>query len=199
MTCGIDLNYPPPVSIRPRVIAIVVLTALTTGCIGETSRSTFEAEVQARGGGIADSFIEESLTALSEAAGTNHVEDIEVLSLSFNPGSRTVSASVVTSGQPDLVDRVTIGQGKVISVKPVQDVDIDDITDNTIRLGDVPLDRIEELVDSALHEFSAAGAFVDQVTITATSDGPTIRIGLDSEREAATATFDASGTLLEIR
>ena len=192
------VNYRYLVSIRPRVIAIMILGATTTGCIGETSRTAFHAEVQARGGGVADSFIEESLTALNGTVSANSVEDIEVLSLTFNPGSRTVSARVVNSPQHDLVDQITISQGKVVSVEPVQNVDIDEIAGDTVRLGKVPLDRIEELVDVALREFSAAGAFVDQVVVTATPDGPVVRIGLDSERETATAIFDASGTLLEI-
>ncbi|MFN3258764.1 MAG: hypothetical protein ACE37B_24030 [Ilumatobacter sp.] len=181
-----------------RTLAIVVAMIGATGCVGATERGDFDREIQRRGGGVTNEWLAESLDALADEVGADDARDVRVMSLNANPGTRSMTALAQRNDRPDDVDTVSIRDREVTSTTPVPDVDELVLDDVTVRLGELPLDRIEDLADRALAAFDADGAYVERISIAVRAQTPTITLRISSERDTGGVVFDAAGELIEV-
>lgn len=180
------------------LVAAAIVPVVATGCIGAIDRADFNEEVRARGGGIATTWVDESLAAAATALAVDDPADLAFLTLSISGTTRTVNIVARRGDRPDFVDSVTVNEGDVTSVAPIRDADRLSLEANTIRLTEVPIDQLEDLVDAALEGFGEPGAFVTSIDVTSTNGTPTITLQLESPRRTGSAVFDGDGNLLEV-
>lgn len=183
---------------HPRTAVALAALGVLAGCVGVTSRSEFDEEVRARGGGLSAEFVADSLAVVAHAADSPTVADTELLRLSIDPGSRSVSAQVRNAAQPDFVDSVNVSDGELVSTAPLQDTDELPLDELTFRSGEVALDEIESMTDQALAEFGQPDGYVDRVSVGLVAGELVIELDLSSARRTGTATFDADGTLIAV-
>ncbi len=175
------------------VAAMVVLGA--TGCIGAVSGEELTAEVQARGGGLSQVFVDDVLTALAEAAGTDR---LVVRTLSFDPGRQTASAFVRDPDQPRNLDSYSVDRGRARDPNPVQVSADTSLEATTFAVADVPaLGAVEALADTALAELAIDGGYVEGLSVTRSTDGVRLTVEVDGPRASGSAIFDADGELIE--
>ena len=177
-----------------RLLLIGVIVLVASGCIGATPRDEFEAEVRARGGGLSNTFLVESLDLIAVDVGGSSWEELDVLSLTAQPGNRTVVAAVRREDRRDFVDTVTVVDGEIRASTPLQDAGDLPLDDIEIPLSTVAIEDIEEISQAALEAFDDPGGFVEAITITRAGDVVTITVDVESDRQTATASFDADGT-----
>lgn len=182
---------------RVAILAVVV-AASTTSCIGATDRAAFDAEVRARGGGVAVAWIAAGIDLVAAEVGASGRSDLSVMSLRIEPTDRTLIAIARRNDQPEFVDTVVIREGELVSISPVQDVDRLPLDDITFTVGDLPIDRLEELGDAALAEFGERDGYVNAISVTIRNDEPVIEIFVESARRAGSVLFDQSGTYIEV-
>jgi hypothetical protein len=175
-------------------IAVVALSA----CIGATPREDFDAEVQARGGGLTGGFVDTSLAAIASDFGATDWRELEVMFLSVMPGNRTVTAAVRDPRRSEFVDTLLVKDGEVLSTTPMQDADKLPLDDLVVLLGTVAIDPIEELTSAALDAFGEVDGFVERLTVSLVAGEPLIQVEVESARRTATVTFDATGDLVEV-
>lgn len=182
-----------------RVLALVTASLVGAGCIGATDRADFDDEVRRRGGGISVTWIDESLAAAATELNVAPPGAMEFLTLTINGTSRTLTINARRGDQPAFVDSVTVREGEVVAVAPIQDADELPLDELVVAVDDTPLADVEELVDAALAEFDETDAFVTTISITSNDGEPTTTFQLASERRTGSATFDATGQLVEVR
>ncbi len=179
-------------------MAVAVFAIAATGCIGATDRADFDAEVRARGGGITSAWIAEGVDLIADAVGITNTADMQFVTLTIGPPNRTVTGQARRGDQPDFVDVVTVKEGSVVSITPIQDADRLPLDDITFRAGQVPIDDIEALGDTALAEFAQPDGFVTMISVSLRNGEPVITMSLASARRTGRALFDADGTFLEV-
>lgn len=180
------------------LVAIVTAALAASGCIGATDRPDFEAEVRARGGGVSTTWIADALDLAAVELGAARAADLDAMNLRVNSTARTVVVMARRADRPDFVDNVVVREGEVLSVSPLQDADQLPLDEITFAVGDLPIDRLEEIADEALQAFDEADAFVEYISVSITQGQPLIRVGVDSSRRTGVVVFDASGTLVEV-
>ncbi len=180
-----------------RIVATSLLVVVLAGCIGATPREDFDAEVQARGGGLTAEFLTESLDVVATELGARSWTDLMVLSLRARPGDRSVTVVVRQPQREDFVDTISIRDGEIVAAVPLQDAGDLPLDDLAIDLADVALDRIAEIGAEALAAFGDEGAFVDRVEVTRGGTGGDVVLSVDveSDRRTATVRFTADGEL----
>lgn len=183
---------------RVAVIATIAMALVATGCIGATDRSDFEAEVRARGGGVSATWIGESIDAVAGEVGADSVDELFAMNVRVNSTARTVVVMARRADRPDFVDSVVVREGEVLSVSPLQDADQLPLDDITFNVGDLPLDDLEEIADSALEAFGEADGFVEAIQVRLTDGRPEIEIDVESSRRTGTVVFDATGQLIGV-
>lgn len=183
---------------RARSLAIATLALAASGCIGATDRADFDAEVRARGGGITSAWIAEGVDLIAAEVGVSGTSEMQMVTLSISPPNRTVTGQARRGDQPNFVDVVTVKEGAVVSITPIQDADQLPLDDITFRADSVPIAEIEALGDTALAEFGEDDGFVTMISVSLNNGEPMITMSLASARRTARALFDASGTFLEV-
>lgn len=174
--------------------AVACGVVVVGGCVGTTDREEFDEIIQERGGGFTS---ELPLDAVAAVASDLGVEDIAVRSISITPPSEMVVMEVRDPSVPANLDRYVVRRGEVDEVEPVRLSATDDLDATTFLASEVALDRIEEMVDSALARFDPAG-YVTSMSVGGTSGSLTIHMSLESPRATATATFTGAGELVEV-
>lgn len=172
-------------------LAMLVLSA----CVGATTRAEFEEEIRRRGGGLTTDFVTESLDVVAVEVGASSWTELDVLALNAKPGNRTLATNVRREDRRDFVDTISVANGEITNVTPVQDAGDLPLDDLEIPLDSVALDQIEQLSDEALAVFGQEDGFVDAIGVVRAGDDVTIRIDVESARETATVVFSADGTL----
>ena len=180
------------------VVAGATVPILVTGCIGATDRSEFDDEVRRRGGGITSAWIDDALDVAAAELDVADGDDLEVLTLLINGTSRTVTVNARRGDRPEFVDSVTVREGEWFATVPIRDADELPLDDLTIALGELPLDALEEMVDTALVEFGEPDSYVTTVSVSRGSGEPRITMQIASIRRTGAAVFDANGVLQEI-
>lgn len=174
-----------------------MVAAAVSSCVGAIDRADFDAEVRSRGGGVSSSWIDESLEAAATALGVADPDQLQVLTLSIDAQNRSLTVTARRGDRPEFVDTVAVRETEVIATTPIPDADDLPLDDLTTTLGDLPIDRIEELSDTALESFDS-DAFVTGVIVGTTDGDPTITVSIGSERQTGQVVFDAGGTVLEV-
>lgn len=189
-----------PSRTRRLVIAALAASAAiaASGCVGATDRADFDREVQRRGGGVSADWLSDSLDALAAEVGADTADDVVVMSINATPSTRSVIAVTRRSDRPDFVDTVSIRDRAVATTAALPDADRLPLDDLTVRVGALPLERVEELADQALQAFDADGAYVDRIVVAVSERTPTITLRLSSERTTGEVVFDANGELVEV-
>lgn len=194
------MNRPSGRSRRSTLVAIVVAAGAvaTSGCIGATDRADFDAEVRARGGGISSVWIADAIDLIAAEVGAGDRSELEVLAVTITPGQRSVTATARRADRPDFVDNVTVIEGDVRGVSPMQDADQLPLDDLAVPVDDLPLDRVEELTDLALAEFGEADGYVRSMRFALISGERRIDVDVESARRTGSVLFDGDGNFLEI-
>jgi hypothetical protein len=169
-----------------------------TGCIGATDRSEFDAEVRARGGGLTTEWIDEALALVADEVGAPSAGELEVLTLTITTSSRAVSVQARRGDRPDFVDTVTVVEGEILAVQPMQDADELPLDDLALRVDELPLSDIEALGDRALAEFGEPEAFVDSIRVSIFGGEHRIVVDVESERRTGRIRFDVDGNVVEV-
>lgn len=177
---------------------VAVVTIVLTGCIGAVDRSEFDAEVRARGGGVTTDWIAESFDLVAAEAGATSADQLSVLSVRVDPPIRSTTISARRADRPDFVDVVSVRDGEVVSVSPIQDADNLPLDDITFSLSSVPVEMFEALTDQAIVEFAETDGFVDAITISYDGFAPVIKLEMESARRTANAVFTLDGVFVEI-
>lgn len=184
-----------------RVALLVAAALLLTGCVGTVDRSEFEAEIRARGGGFDQDLVVDAVDDIAARVGTG---DFEITSLSAVPLSNVVSMQVRDPRAPAQLDDYAFREGSLTSSEPVQVSATDDLGARALPITAFAVDGLDAMVDEALAEYGTEGGYVDLVTfvIAPAPEGAepqgTIRLGLESPRSTATATFTAAGELVSV-
>jgi hypothetical protein len=187
---------------RRRVVAVrtgiaALLVTLLTGCIGAMDRPEFDAEVQRRGGGIADEWILDGLTAVADEVDAGSIDELSVITMTITPTNRSLVVQARRGDRPDFVDTVTVIQGDVVGVSPVQDADELPLDEIMIPVTELPIDGWDELGDRALAELGFDGGYVDHISLSVVQGEHRLNVYVDSPRETGWVTFDREGRLLE--
>jgi hypothetical protein len=169
-----------------------------TGCIGAIDRADFDAEVRARGGGVSSNWIDESLQAAATELGVTDPDQLQILTLSIDAQNRSLVVTARRGDRPEFVDTVAVRETEVAGTTPLPDADDLPLDDLVTSLGTVPIDRIDELSDTALESFGP-DAFVTGVTVERINGAPTITVSVGSERQTGEVLFDATGAVVEVR
>lgn len=184
-----------------RVALLLVGALLVTGCVGTVDRAEFEAEIQARGGGVDQDLVIDAVDGVAARVGT---AEFEVTTLTAVPLSTVVSLEVRDPRAPDQLDGYTFSNGDLVSVEPVQ-VRADDRLDaRSMPVGSFALDDLEAMADEALAAFATDGGYVEMI-ILAVAPAPegaeptgAVLFQLESPRSSATATFTPDGELVAV-
>lgn len=181
-----------------RLVAVAVVAVVAGGCVGAIDRSDFDEEVRRRGGGISAAWIDESLTAASEALAVASSDDLEFLTLTINGTSRSLTINARRGDQPDFVDSVTVREGVVFAVAPIQDADELPLDDLLMGLDETPIREIEAVVDRALAEFDEPDAFVQTINVSLRDGAASTTVRLSSARRTGSVVFDGVGDPVEV-
>lgn len=177
-------------------LAVLVATTLS-GCIGAMDRPDFVAEVQRRGGGIADEWILDALASVAGEVGAGSIDDLSVMTMTITPSNRSLVVQARRSDRSDFVDTVTIVQGDVVGVTPVQDAGELPLDEITIPVTDLPIDGWDELGDRALAELGFDGGYVSHISLSVSQGEHRLAVYVDSPRETGWVTFDTDAQLVE--
>jgi hypothetical protein len=180
-----------------RALLIAITLASTSGCIGAMDRPEFDAEVQRRGGGIADEWIIDGLSAVAAEVDAGDLAGLSVMTMTITPPNRSLVVQARRGDRPDFVDTVTVIEGEVVGVTPVQDADELPLDDLTIAVTDLPVDGWDDLGDRALAELDFDDGYVDHISLSVVEGEHQLAVFVDSPRETGWVTFDAAGRLLE--
>lgn len=177
---------------------IPTLALVISGCIGATDRADFDAEVQARGGGVSTAWIGVAIDAVAAEVGAASASELMVISLDVDPTKRALVVVARRGDEPDFVDTVVVRDGEVVAATPMQDADQLPLDEVMIRVGDLPIDDLEALSDEALEEFGEPDGFVGSILMSLQSGVPTVRIAVESARRTGFVLFDQSGRFIEV-
>jgi hypothetical protein len=181
------------------VVVLAVAVLLLSGCVGTIERTEFEAELQARGGGLDQQLVIDAVDDVGDTVGT---DDYEITTLSATPTSGVVTMTVRDPSNPENLDDYTWRQGTLDEPRAVQVRATDDIDSQAFSIQDVALDEINDMVDTALAEYDTEGGFVNNLSISPSFESevaePQVLLSLESPRSTASATFDADGNLLSL-
>ncbi len=185
-----------------RCVSVTAAALLLAGCIGSIPREEFDEELRSRGGGLDQSLLVDSIDAIASTIGTS---EFQITNLYASPGSATATVSVRDPRNPDQLDRYTLRNGDILSVDPERLSANDDLDEDAFDIADIALDKMNEMVDTALAEYGADGGYVDGFAIR---KGPTpgeigergtfIYLSLESDRSSANAVFSIDGELLTL-
>lgn len=184
---------------RARGVSIVALAVMVvvgaSGCIGAVGDDELTAEVRARGGGLSQVYVDDVLDALAETVGTDR---LVVRTLSFDRGRQTASAVVRDPDRPANLDSYTVDQGRVGDPSPVQVSADTALETTTFAVDDVAaLDDVEALADTALAELAIDDGYVDGLSVNRSGEVVQLTVEVEGPRASGTASFDATGALVE--
>jgi len=182
----------------PSIAAWAMACAVLVGCIGATDRSEFNAEVRARGGGLTTEWVDEALSLVADEVGAPSPDALELLTMTISTSSRAVTVQARRGDRPDFVDTVTVVEGEVLAVQPMQDADELPLDELVIRVDELPLADVDELGDRALAEFGEEEAFVDSIRISIFNSEHRIDVDVESERRTGRIRFDVDGNVVEV-
>jgi hypothetical protein len=169
-----------------------------TACIGSIDRTEFEAEIDARGGGISSALVADAFDAVRARLGVADFETDGVY----------VSSQLVTMDVRDPIDRDAMDSyayrlGSLDDPRPVRVSASDAPLDATVfPVSEVPVDALDLLVAITLRELDIARAVPQSIAISrrALDGGPVeIRVSVESVRASGSATFDTAGDLIEVQ
>ena len=175
-------------------LAALVLALMGAACIGTTDRSDFTAEIQQRGGGLTSELPMDAVDAVASRLG---VDDFDLRTLTVTPQDGTVLLDVRDPAALEHLDRYEVRRGAVEQVQPVRLTATDILDTQTFPVSGLALDRVEDMVDTALAHFPSDG-YVTSMSIDRTGDGVEIELALESPRTAATARFTGDGELIDV-
>jgi len=181
-----------------QVLLLGVIGVVASGCIGAVDRSDFDAEVAARGGGVADVWIDEALTAVAEEVGATSVGALRVLTLTIVPANRTLVAQARRVDNPSFVDTIAVAQGDVVGVTPLQNADDLPLESITVPVSSIAGGRWGELGDAALSEFGHPDSHVTRISMSVFSGEHRIDVAVESPRNTGSVTFDLAGNVIEV-
>lgn len=177
--------------------AAAALTPLLTGCIGSVNRSSFEAEIDARGGGISSELLADALDAVAAELG---VDDFETDGIYVS--AQTVNLNVRNPADPDAFDFYSYRLGSLGAPSPVRVSAADPIDAQVFSSADVPVAGLDEMLAITIHELDIEDAVPQSVAISRRGfdGGPLeVTISAESPRASGSAVFDADGELIEVR
>jgi len=178
-------------------MAIVALVA--AGCVGSIPREDFDAEIRSRGGGLNQQLVLDAVAAVGDHVGT---DDFEITSMQVTPSSAVVTMQVRNPNRPENLDDYTYRSGELDDPKAVQLSATDDIDSRAFRVQSVALNKLNDMVDTALQRYATEGGYVTSVSIRPRFESgvvtPEIILGLESPRSKANATFDADGNFMRL-
>ena len=179
---------------RRGVLVAMAAVALLASC-GGTSRSDFDAEVQARGGGLGSSLALEAVDALREELG----DDLAFRSFTMTAGQ--VNVEVLIPGTDDELDSYRYGTsglyggGGLSDPTPVAGVGgAAELRPFLFRPERIAFDRFDQVVDDALDQAGIEGAWAETLRVGRSGDRAVITVSIDSPRERVDVTFRGDGT-----
>ncbi len=179
-------------------LALVAVALVATACSG-MSRAEFDAEVQARGGGLGTDVPADGLAALEEELG----EEPVLRSLAHFPGY--VSMEALVPGTNDELDSYlygtsgAYGSGRGVSdPTPVTGVPpAGELRRELFRASRVPVDEFDDIIDDAIEQADLRDGYASSLIVSrATGDGLRINVSVENERDRVTLTYDARGELV---
>ena len=172
------------------------LALLASACVGVIDREDFDALVDERGGGVSSDLAVDAIAAVADRTG---VDDLEMTSMSINPGGRTVVLTVRDPVERRNLDRwLYRGRGGLGDPEPVQVSADDDLDAQTFRASDVPaLSRSEELADAAFAALDLESASVESIVATVVQGEVNLILSVESPRARGNVRFAGDGTLIE--
>lgn len=180
------------------LVAIAFVAVAASGCVGAIDRADFDEEVRRRGGGISAAWVDESLTAAAEALSITSPDDLEFLTLTINGTSRSLTINARRGDRPDFIDSVTVREGEVVAVTPIQDADELPLAALLVDVDETPIDDVETLVDRALAEFDEPDSFVTVISVSLDGTDASTTVQLSSARRTGSVVFDAAGNTVEV-
>lgn len=174
------------------------MAVLATGCVGVTDREDFDALVDSRGGGLSSDLVLSALDAAATEVGVAPAE-LELTSITINPGSRNVVMTVRDPVQRGNLDRYLFSTRDGLGdPEPVQVRASDDLDAAAFRVGDVPaLGRTEEMADAAFAALGFEEPHVESITGSAVGGAVVVHMSVESARASGSARFGADGALIE--
>ena len=171
---------------------------LAAGCVGSTPRADFNADLQARGGGVTAEQFQVAAELVADEVAVADADDLQLISLSASGTARTYSFVARRGDQPDFVDTVVVRDERIVSVEPVQDAGEDDLDALSVAFGDLPVEDTEALIDQAIVEFGDPDTVLTRFGLsTFPGNDPTIRVDVESPRRTGTIVYDLDGELIE--
>lgn len=175
-------------------VALAVLA--TSGCVGDTTRSEFDAIIAERSKGIPASLPGRAFDALEERLG---VSSISLRSVDIDD-QRAVLLVVRVPDTDDELDSYTYADGKLGDPNPMPTSIEDTLETDTFQPEQVPaLDDVSILVERALEELDIAdAAFEDFAVRRNPATGVELLVEAASERRSGQVRFDADGDVVEV-
>ncbi|QGG96488.1 hypothetical protein [Actinomarinicola tropica] len=177
-------------------VGAVVLALAVSACVGVTDREDFDALVDARGGGVSSDLALDAIAAVETRVGT---DDLEMTSLSINPGNRSVVLTVRDPAARQNLDRyVYRARGGLGEAEPVQVSARDDLDAQSFRSSELTaLDDVEGLADAAVAALDLEQASVESIVATVVQGEANLIVAVDSARARGSARFRGDGSLVE--
>lgn len=174
------------------------MAVLAAGCVGVTDREDFDALVDSRGGGLSSDLVLAALDAAATEVGVPTAE-LELTSITINPGSRNVVMTVRDPVQRGNLDRyLYLARDGLGAPEPVQVSASDDLDAAAFLVGDVPaLGRTEEMADAAFASLGFEEPHVESITGSAVLGEVVFHMSIESARASGSARFGADGGLIE--
>jgi hypothetical protein len=183
------------VTARPGLVLAVVSALVLTSCAGSISRGSFDAEVQARGGGLGSDLPLDALDALDDEL----EGELALHSMAISPSLATIEVRV--PGTEDELDSYHYGTsglyggGELSDPTPMAAATAGGPLGPTLfRPERIAFDRLDEVVDEAIDEADLEDGYAQDILINRNpGERPTITVTVANERDHVSVTFSADG------
>jgi len=185
-----------------RLVGLVAVVAIAgAGCIGATSRSELEKKVRERGGGISRDLVLDAIDALGDAQGTDAVRLVTVTAM-----NNRVTLEARVPDRPEEYDVYTygtsglFGENGLSSAQPgTRSAGDAPIEARVFGRNDVAIDRLNDMLDTALAGAALDAGYVERVVIARRAPGADVIVvvTVTDDRRSVDVLFAADGSIVE--
>jgi len=152
-------------------LGALAIVAVATGCIGSTTRASFDDEVHRRGGGLSQDLVHDAVAAVGRAQHAGPADQVRLVSVTVQPARVAVDAQVPRT--TDDVDAYTFGSSGMYGGKglggpqPVHRSSTDQpLESSTFDVTDAGVGRFDRMVDRAIDAAHLPGGYATGATIS---------------------------------
>jgi hypothetical protein len=186
-------------------LGALALVVMATGCIGSTSRGSFEDEVHRRGGGLSQGLVLDAVDAVAKAQRSGGAQ-VRLVSVTVQPARVAIQAQVPRT--TDDVDSYTFGSSGMYggdgldSPQPVHRSSTDQPLESaTFTVADAGVRRLDRMVDRALDSANLPGGYATGATISRTVPGqpPQTVVTVTNKRRTVAVTLSPDAAVTGVQ